>query len=135
MIPGPFSYHRPASVADAIKLLADLGEEARPLAGGHSLIPLMRMRLAQREVPKRETQRVAHRPLSGLDLGIFLAAVGAFEIAVFDQHEAGVARALHMVVGVQRDQAAHAVFPGLPGSASSASRMPSAPGLMPMGET
>jgi aerobic carbon-monoxide dehydrogenase medium subunit len=46
MIPGPFSYHRPASVADAVKLLADLGEEARPLAGGHSLIPMMKLRLA-----------------------------------------------------------------------------------------
>lgn len=49
MIPGPFTYHRPDSVADAIKLLADLGEEARPLAGGHSLIPLMKLRLATPE--------------------------------------------------------------------------------------
>jgi carbon-monoxide dehydrogenase medium subunit len=46
MIPGPFSYHRPATVADAVKLLADLGEEARPLAGGHSLVPMMKLRLA-----------------------------------------------------------------------------------------
>jgi carbon-monoxide dehydrogenase medium subunit len=46
MIPGPFSYHRPDSVGDAIKLLASLGEEARPLAGGHSLIPMMKLRLA-----------------------------------------------------------------------------------------
>jgi carbon-monoxide dehydrogenase medium subunit len=46
MIPGPFSYHRPASVGDAIKLLTSLGEEARPLAGGHSLIPMMKLRLA-----------------------------------------------------------------------------------------
>ena len=49
MIPGPFSYHRPASVADAIKLLSTLGEEARPLAGGHSLIPMMKLRLATPE--------------------------------------------------------------------------------------
>jgi carbon-monoxide dehydrogenase medium subunit len=46
MIPGPFAYHRPTSVADAVKLLATLGEEARPLAGGHSLIPMMKLRLA-----------------------------------------------------------------------------------------
>jgi aerobic carbon-monoxide dehydrogenase medium subunit len=46
MIPGSFSYHRPATVADAVKLLADLGEEARPLAGGHSLVPMMKLRLA-----------------------------------------------------------------------------------------
>ncbi len=46
MIPGAFSYHRPATVADAIKLLADLGDDARPLAGGHSLVPMMKLRLA-----------------------------------------------------------------------------------------
>jgi carbon-monoxide dehydrogenase medium subunit len=46
MIPGSFSYHRPATVADAVKLLADFGEDARPLAGGHSLVPMMKLRLA-----------------------------------------------------------------------------------------
>jgi carbon-monoxide dehydrogenase medium subunit len=46
MIPGSFSYHRPSSVADAVKLLSTLGDEARPLAGGHSLIPMMKLRLA-----------------------------------------------------------------------------------------
>jgi carbon-monoxide dehydrogenase medium subunit len=46
MIPGPFNYHRPATVADAVKLLASLGDEARPLAGGHSLVPMMKLRLA-----------------------------------------------------------------------------------------
>jgi aerobic carbon-monoxide dehydrogenase medium subunit len=46
MIPGSFSYHRPSSVADAVKLLASLGDGARPLAGGHSLIPMMKLRLA-----------------------------------------------------------------------------------------
>jgi carbon-monoxide dehydrogenase medium subunit len=46
MIPGPFSYHRPATVADAVKLLSTLGDEVRPLAGGHSLVPMMKLRLA-----------------------------------------------------------------------------------------
>jgi carbon-monoxide dehydrogenase medium subunit len=46
MIPGAFSYYRPATVADAVKLLADLGDDARPLAGGHSLVPMMKLRLA-----------------------------------------------------------------------------------------
>ncbi len=49
MIPGPFSYHRPSSVADAVKLLSSLGDEARPLAGGHSLVPMMKLRLATPE--------------------------------------------------------------------------------------
>jgi aerobic carbon-monoxide dehydrogenase medium subunit len=46
VIPGAFAYHRPKSVADAVALLADLGDDARPLAGGHSLIPMMKLRLA-----------------------------------------------------------------------------------------
>jgi carbon-monoxide dehydrogenase medium subunit len=46
MIPGAFAYHRPKSLNEAVTLLADLGEEARPLGGGHSLIPLMKLRLA-----------------------------------------------------------------------------------------
>jgi len=43
----PFSYHRAATLEEASKLLLQLGEEARPLAGGQSLIPLMKMRLAR----------------------------------------------------------------------------------------
>jgi carbon-monoxide dehydrogenase medium subunit len=46
VIPGSFAYHRPSSVQEAIGLLADLGDEARALAGGHSLIPMMKLRLA-----------------------------------------------------------------------------------------
>jgi carbon-monoxide dehydrogenase medium subunit len=49
MIPGAFAYHRPKSVAEAVGLLADLGEDARALAGGHSLIPMMKLRLAKPE--------------------------------------------------------------------------------------
>jgi carbon-monoxide dehydrogenase medium subunit len=49
MIPGPFSYHRPATLADAVNLLSTLGDEARPLAGGHSLVPMMKLRLATPE--------------------------------------------------------------------------------------
>src|SRR5215467_4195344 len=49
VIPGPFAYHRPKSLAEAVALLAELGEEARPLAGGHSLIPMMKLRLASPE--------------------------------------------------------------------------------------
>ena len=46
MIPGAFNYHRPASVAEAVGLLAELGDDGRALAGGHSLIPMMKLRLA-----------------------------------------------------------------------------------------
>ncbi len=47
MIPGAFTYHRPKSIEDAVALLADLGDDARPLAGGHSMIPVMKLRLAE----------------------------------------------------------------------------------------
>jgi carbon-monoxide dehydrogenase medium subunit len=43
----PFSYHRAASLQETIKLLQELGEEARIIAGGQSLIPLMKMRMAR----------------------------------------------------------------------------------------
>jgi carbon-monoxide dehydrogenase medium subunit len=46
MIPGPFTYHRPTSVSQAVAMLVEMGEDARPLAGGHSLIPMMKLRLA-----------------------------------------------------------------------------------------
>jgi carbon-monoxide dehydrogenase medium subunit len=47
MIPAGFDYHAPRSVADAIKLLAGLGPDAKLLAGGHSLLPMMKLRFAQ----------------------------------------------------------------------------------------
>ena len=47
MIPGSFNYHAPSSLDEAIKLLEDLGEDAKLLAGGHSLIPMMKLRLAE----------------------------------------------------------------------------------------
>jgi carbon-monoxide dehydrogenase medium subunit len=46
MIPGSFAYHRPASVKEAVSLLGSLGDDARAMAGGHSLIPMMKLRLA-----------------------------------------------------------------------------------------
>jgi aerobic carbon-monoxide dehydrogenase medium subunit len=49
MIPGSFTYHRPASIKEAVDLLAEFGDEARALAGGHSLIPMMKLRLASPE--------------------------------------------------------------------------------------
>jgi aerobic carbon-monoxide dehydrogenase medium subunit len=47
MIPPAFDYHTPASVADAIKLLGTLQPDAKLLAGGHSLLPMMKLRFAE----------------------------------------------------------------------------------------
>jgi carbon-monoxide dehydrogenase medium subunit len=49
VIPAPFSYHRPKTIAEATALLAEHGEGARVLAGGQSLIPMMKLRLAAPE--------------------------------------------------------------------------------------
>ena len=46
MIPAAFDYKRAGSAEEAIALLAEYGDEAKLLAGGHSLLPLMKLRLA-----------------------------------------------------------------------------------------
>jgi CO/xanthine dehydrogenase FAD-binding subunit len=45
--PPPFAYHEPATVDDALRLLAEHGDAAKPLAGGQSLVPLLNFRLAR----------------------------------------------------------------------------------------
>jgi carbon-monoxide dehydrogenase medium subunit len=47
MYPARFEYHAPATVQDALALLGRLKDDAKLLAGGHSLIPMMKLRLAQ----------------------------------------------------------------------------------------
>ncbi len=47
MIPREFEYHAPKTVPDALGLLDRFGDEAKLLAGGHSLLPMMKMRFAQ----------------------------------------------------------------------------------------
>jgi aerobic carbon-monoxide dehydrogenase medium subunit len=47
--PAPFEYERATSVEDAIEALGRLGSEARIIAGGHSLLPMMKLRLANPE--------------------------------------------------------------------------------------
>ncbi|MEM8554894.1 MAG: xanthine dehydrogenase family protein subunit M [Pseudomonadota bacterium] len=49
MIPAAFEYHRPDSLAGALSVLEEHGDDARVMAGGHSLIPMMKLRMA--EVP------------------------------------------------------------------------------------
>ena len=50
MIPGSFDYVRPASLDEAVTALRDAGEEGKVIAGGQSLLPLLRLRLAYPEV-------------------------------------------------------------------------------------
>jgi carbon-monoxide dehydrogenase medium subunit len=47
MYPAAFEYHSPSTLKDALGLMGKLGDDAKVLAGGHSLIPMMKLRLAQ----------------------------------------------------------------------------------------
>ncbi len=47
MRPTSFEYHKAVDIEDAVRLLAEFGEEGRPIAGGQSLVPMMNLRLAR----------------------------------------------------------------------------------------
>jgi carbon-monoxide dehydrogenase medium subunit len=75
MIPASFDYIAPQTLDDAVRALAEHGDDAKLLAGGHSLLPLMKLRLAQ---PKLliDLRRVAGlRGISQQDDKIILGAL------------------------------------------------------------
>ncbi len=80
MIPGSFSYHRPKSVAEAAGLLAQHADTARILAGGQSLIPMMKLRLAG---PEHLIDIAALTELKGIERKAGTLRVGAMTT----QHE------------------------------------------------
>ena len=45
MIPSAFTFYKPDNIEKAVSLMSDFGDEARVIAGGHSLIPVMKQRL------------------------------------------------------------------------------------------
>ena len=61
MIPAAFDYYRPTKVEDVIALLEEHGDDARVMAGGHSLIPMMKLRMA--DIP----HLIDLQDVSGLD--------------------------------------------------------------------
>ena len=71
-VPAHFDYERATSVEHALALLAKFGPEARVLAGGHSLIPMMKLRLAQPEtlVDINDLAELAYLKVAGSDLRI-----------------------------------------------------------------
>lgn len=74
MIPSEFTYLRPSSLAEALDLLGEHGDEAKILAGGHSLIPMMKLRLATPSV-LIDIGRIA--PLHGITSGAGTVSIGA----------------------------------------------------------
>jgi carbon-monoxide dehydrogenase medium subunit len=78
-VPAPFEYERASSVDHALELLALLGPDARLLAGGHSLLPMMKLRLAQ---PR---YLIDIDPLAA-ELGYIDAAEGEVRIGAMTRH-------------------------------------------------
>jgi carbon-monoxide dehydrogenase medium subunit len=80
LIPGSFEYHRPSNLGEAVALLGSLDSDARLLAGGHSLIPMMKLRLAQ---PSHLIDLAAVAELKGVALDGGDVVIGAMTT----QHE------------------------------------------------
>jgi carbon-monoxide dehydrogenase medium subunit len=78
-VPAPFEYERATSVAHALELLAQLGPQARLLAGGHSLLPMMKLRLAAPE------HLIDIDPLAG-ELGYIHEQDGEVRIGAMTRH-------------------------------------------------
>src|SRR5208282_1409847 len=79
MIPAKFDYVRPGSLDEAVSALAGGGEDAKVIAGGQSLLPLLRLRLAYPEllVDARTTlYQLIHDPLVAEHSGLFAQTAG-----------------------------------------------------------
>lgn len=70
MKPPPFAYHRPANIGEAVEILESYEGDAKPLAGGQSLMPLLSLRLARpsalvdiNEIPELMLKRFTHDEL------------------------------------------------------------------------
>jgi carbon-monoxide dehydrogenase medium subunit len=86
-VPAPFEYERATSVDHALELLQQLGPEARLLAGGHSLLPMMKLRLAT------PGYLIDIDPLAG-ELGYVRAAGDEIRIGAMTRHRALLESAL-----------------------------------------
>jgi carbon-monoxide dehydrogenase medium subunit len=74
MIPAAFEYHRPQDMAEVLAVLEEHGDDARVMAGGHSLIPMMKLRMAN--IPHLiDLQDVGG--MSDIDIGTDSIRIGA----------------------------------------------------------
>jgi aerobic carbon-monoxide dehydrogenase medium subunit len=80
LIPGSFEYHRPTDLSEAVALLGQFDPDARLIAGGHSLIPMMKLRLA---VPNHLIDLAGVAELKGVRLEASELVIGAMTT----QHE------------------------------------------------
>ena len=94
MKPAPFTYHRPETVAEATGLLAELGDGAKVLAGGQSLVPMLNLRLAVFD-DLVDLGRIAD--LAGIERRNGHLWVGAATTEAAVEHDAEVAAAVPLL--------------------------------------
>jgi carbon-monoxide dehydrogenase medium subunit len=89
-VPAPFQYERATSVEHALALLARYGPDSRVVAGGHSLLPMMKLRLAQPEalVDINDLTELAQLRLDGdhLSIGAMVRHAQLLDSAVAGEH-------------------------------------------------
>lgn len=95
MKPAPFTYHAPSTLDDAVALLAAHGDEAKVLAGGQSLVPLLALRLAQ---PAHLVDIGRIPDLSRLEVGADAVVIGAAVTQRRVERDPAVAQAVPVLV-------------------------------------
>lgn len=98
MIAAAFEYHRPADLRSALGVLAEHGDDARVIAGGHSLIPMMKLRMASIE-HLVDLQDIGE--LKGITVSGGQVAIGAMTT----QHELITSEALAKAAPIVREAA------------------------------
>jgi carbon-monoxide dehydrogenase medium subunit len=97
MIPGAFDYVRPTTLRAALAALTQHGAGAKLIAGGHSLLPMMKLRFAQPEV-LLDVNELSE--LQGIDIGATEVAIGAATTHAVLEHDARIAAALPLIARV-----------------------------------
>ena len=118
MKPAPFEYHAPTTVDEAVGLLAELGDEAKVLAGGQSLVPMLNLRLARFE-HLVDIGRIDE--LRGIERRNGSLVVGAATRDAIIEHDPTVAAAR---TAARRRDAVHRALPDPQPRAPSAARWP-----------
>jgi carbon-monoxide dehydrogenase medium subunit len=95
--PAPFEYHAPETIAEVAVLLAEHGDEAKPLAGGQSLVPMLALRLA-RFGHLVDLNRVEGLRGISRDNGVLTIAAMTTQATV--ERDPGVARAVPLLARV-----------------------------------
>ena len=93
MIPSAFEYHAPTSLGEALTLLGRYGDGAKLLAGGHSLLPALKLRLQSVEhlidLGRIQDLRYVHSQGDKLDLSHISDASGKIDESFITVHDRG----------------------------------------------